>query len=155
MSEEFYNFIFRVGAEGGSARIGGAIVVIKDINVFKEDFDSFAMLDFHVIEDFSPQQQQQIASQVKDEGGLKRDVKIFGYYACNNGIRSGQEMGQTFNAMQADARERYGKTVQVSMLTGDWGRVPSLIAERRRQVAGRYANEPFDMIAYRQIRKRA
>jgi hypothetical protein len=113
------------------------------------------MLDFHVIDSFSPQEQQQLAKTVRARKKLKSAVKVLGYYACNNGIRHGPAMGVTWDAMQADAKRRYGKTVQFyGAIMGDWSEVPTLIADRRRQVAGRYANEPFDMIAYRPIRKR-
>jgi hypothetical protein len=83
------------------------------------------MLEFHVITDFSKREQRGVSQYVRRKEGLKSGVKILAYYACNNGIRSGQSMGDAWERMKTDAQERFGDNFQVyGAIMSQWSQVP-------------------------------
>jgi hypothetical protein len=105
------------------------------------------MLDFHVMT-LSDAEKSGIQDHLKNIG-IKGTLDILAYIACNNGIRHGPTMGQTFEAMKQKSTTQYGSTAELCMITSGFQYVPKVIAARRRATTGPFGNEPFDAIVYR------
>ena len=108
------------------------------------------MLDYHVM---TPNQKEVPGLQafLKDHG-IESDVEVLAYIACNNGIRRGSSMGFTWNKMKEAYKESFGEDAKhYGAIMGSFSEVPEVIADRRRATTGRFGNEPFDMIVYKEL----
>ncbi len=84
--------------------------------------------------------------------GIAGNLEVLAYIACNIGIRHGPSMGIAWEEMQKTYKQKFGEdTKHYGAITGSFRNLPEAIAPIRIELAGSYANEPFDMIVYREI----